>query len=172
MKLQKTTAVTVLGVLNIVFAALGIFGVIGTLALFATSSGASNNPVIKIMHDNPGYALWMKMSIPMGLVACGALLVAGIGLLKLLPWARTVCIIYAIYAMVNVVLSTVINYFFLVRPMMEQAQGKSGAEAGAAIGGAVGGMVGGCIGLIYPIVLLIFMLRLRTVTAEETAQTV
>jgi len=161
MKLQKTTSVTLFGVLNIVFAALGIVGVISSVMLFLVAGDASKNPVIQIIHDNPAYGLWMKISIPLGLLSAGALLAAGIGLLKLQTWARMLSIVYAIYAIITVLVGSVVNYFFLMRPLLEQAQGKSGPEVGAAIGGAIGGTVGSCFGLIYPIVLLIFMLRAK-----------
>ena len=53
----------------------------------------------------------------------------------------------------------VVNYFLLMRPLLEQAQQMHGPAAAAAIGGAVGGTIGGCFGLIYPILLLVFMTR-------------
>jgi hypothetical protein len=53
----------------------------------------------------------------------------------------------------------IVNFIFLVRPMLEQAQNQRGPEAAGAIGGAAGGMIGGCFGLVYPIILLIFMFR-------------
>jgi hypothetical protein len=157
--MQRPASVTVFGVLNIVFACLGILGVMGSVILFLPQSANSNNPVIQIIHDNQAYALWLKASIVLGLAACSVLLAAGIGLLKLLPWARIVSIAYAIYAIVMSLVGTVVNYFMLVQPMMASAHGKSGAEAGAAIGGAIGGMLGGCLGLIYPVLMLIFMTK-------------
>ena len=163
--MQRPTAVTVFGILNIVFAALGIIGVIGSVMLFAAVGADSKNPVVQIIHDNAAYAAWMKISVALGLPVSAALLAAGIGLLQLRPWARRFSIIYAIYSMVMVVVGSVINYFFLMQPMLEQAHQKSGPEAAGAIGGAIGGTVGGCFGLIYPVVLLIFMLRANVVAA-------
>ena len=147
-----------------VFAVFGVIGVIASVALFMVA-GNTSNPVVKIMQDNPSFALWMKLSIPLGLLTCAALLAAGIGLMMLKPWARLVSIGYAIYAIVFGIVGMVINFFFLVRPMIEHAQQQSGPEAAVAIGGAVGGTIGGCFGLIYPIVLLIFMFRANVVAA-------
>jgi hypothetical protein len=157
--MQRPTSVTVFGVLNIIFAAFGILGVLGTVAMFASQGGNTTNPVIQIMHNSPGYATWLKASIVFGAVACAALLAAGIGLLKLLPWARTVSMVYAVFAIVMNVVGTVVNYFCLLQPMLAQAHDKSGPEAAAALGGAIGGMIGGCFGMIYPVLLFIFMLR-------------
>lgn len=151
-----------------VFAAFGFLGTFASIALFMMP-GNSNNPVIRIMHDTPAYAAWVKFSIPLGLLACGALLAAGIGLMLLKPWARKLSIGYAIYALVFGLINIVINFLFLVRPMLEQAREQHGAEAAGAIGGAIGSSVGGCIGLIYPILLLIFMFRPNVVAAFRPA---
>ena len=99
--MQRPTSVTVFAILNLVFAALGVFGLIGSLTLFTTVD-AGNNPVVKIMQDNPGYKTWIMASIPLGLAACIVLLASGIGLLSLKPWARWLAIGYAmLLALVN-----------------------------------------------------------------------
>jgi uncharacterized membrane protein YfcA len=51
--------------------------------------------------------------------------------------------------------------------MLEQAQQQHGPAAAGAIGGAIGGSVGGCFGLIYPVLLLIFMLRPKVAAAFQ-----
>jgi hypothetical protein len=162
--MQRPTSVTVFGILNIAFAVLGAFGLIFTLALFSLQTD-TNNPVVKLIHENPTYAAWMKVSICLGVPSCLALLAAGIGLLCMKSWARILSIIYAIYAIVFGIAGTVANFFFMVRPMLEQAQQQQGPEAAAAIGGAIGGTIGGCFGLIYPVLLLIFMTRPKVVAA-------
>ena len=77
--MKRPTSVTVFGILNIVFAAWGVLGLIASIALFAMPAD-SNNPAIRIIHDNPGYAAWLKICIPLGMLSCMALLAAGIGL--------------------------------------------------------------------------------------------
>jgi len=57
----------------------------------------------------------------------------------------------------------------MVQPMLAQAHGKSGPEAAGAIGAAIGGTVGSCFGLIYPLVLLIFMLLPKVSAAFRPA---
>ena len=162
--MQRPTSVTVFGILNIAFAAFGVFGLIASIALFFISTD-SNNPVIKIMHENPAYAAWLKVCIPLGVLSCSALLVAGIGLLRLTSWARTLSIVYAIYAIVFGIIGPAVNFFFIIRPMLEQARQQHGPEAAGAIGGMIGGTIGGCFGLIYPVLLLIFMMRPNVVAA-------
>jgi hypothetical protein len=156
--------VTALGVFNIVFAGLGLFGLLASIAMLSTS-GASDNPVVKIMRQNPSYMMWVKISTPLGLMSLAALLTAGIGLLRLKPWARVLSIGCALWAIVFGLLGLVSNYFFLVRPMMEEAAHKQGAEALGTISGAVSSVFGGCLGIIYPIILLVFMTRPKVINA-------
>ena len=164
--MQRPASVTVFGTLNIAFSALGLFGVVMTVAMFRFAAGA-NNPVMRIMRDSPGYAAWIKLTIPLGLAACAVLLACGIGLLMLKSWARKLSLGYAIYALVLGVVGMVMNYLFLLRPLLAEAAQKQGAEAAGAMGGAIGGTVGGCFGLIYPILLLIFLTRPKVVAAFQ-----
>lgn len=169
--MKRPTSVTVFGILNIVFAGFGVFGVLGSLILFLPQMADSHNPIVQLIHDSPAYAAWLKFSLVLGLVAVAVLLAAGIGLLKLQPWARGLSIGYAIYAILMVVVGTVVNFFLLVRPLLEQANQQRGPEAMGAIGGAIGGTVGGCFGLVYPILLLVFMLRANVVAAFRPVET-
>jgi hypothetical protein len=159
-RMQRPTSVTVFGILNIIFAALGIFGTIASIVLFLAPPDP-NNPMIKIMYENPAYAIWFKVEIPLGILSGAALLAAGIGLLCLKSWARTLSMAYAIYAILFGILGMVANFIFLYRPMAEKLQGPAAAGA---TGAMIGGSIGGCLSLIYPILLLIFMRR-PTVTA-------
>src|SRR3954464_13258622 len=153
--MQRPTSVSVFGILNLVFACFGVIGVFASIAMFYMPN-SSNNPVVKIMQDNPSYAAFLKISIPLGILSCGALLAAGIGLLMLKNWGRLLSIGYAVYAILFGLVGMVANFLFVVRPLLDQASQKQGPEAAGAIGGAIGGSVGGCFGLVYPILLLIF----------------
>ena len=162
--MQRPTSVIVFGILNIVFAVFGVIGLAISLAMFSLSAD-SNNPVVKLINENPTYAAWMKFSILLSVPGLLALLTAGIGLLCMKSWARILSIIYAIYAIVAGIAGMVANFIFMIRPMLEQAQQQQGSEAAAAVGGAIGGTIGGCFGLIYPVLLLIFMIRQKVVAA-------
>jgi hypothetical protein len=164
--MQRPVSATVFGILNIAFGVMGLVGLLVSLALFSVAAtGAS--PVAKIMRENPSYALWIKVSIPLWLLATAALLAAAVGLLKCKEWGRKLSIGYAIYSVLLGVLGLLLNFFFLVQPLLREAAQRQGPEAAGAIGGAVGGSVGGCFGLIYPILLLIFMTRPKLVAAFQ-----
>ncbi len=104
---------------------------------------------------NPAYAIWYKLEIPLGILSRAALLAAGIGLLSLKSWARTLSMAYAIYAILLGILETALT-FMVYRPMVEKLQGPAAASAA---GGMIGGSIGICLSLVYPILLLIFMSR-------------
>jgi hypothetical protein len=143
-----------------------------SVMLFIPSAAMADNPVVKIIQSSPAYAAWLKISVVLGIIVSVALLVAGIGLLNLKPWARTLSIIYGIYTIIMTIIGDVINYFLLIQPMLQQAHNQQGPEAAGAMGGAIGGLFGGCIGMIYPILLLIFMTRPHVVAAfnQSTSQ--
>lgn len=157
--MERPTSVTVFGILNVVFAALGMFGILMSLTIFSPEAENSKNPVIRILHEHPGYMSWLKASSWLGLASCAVSIISGIGLLMLKPWARVLGIGYSIYAIVMSLVGLVLNYIFVVGPLLQEAGQKSGPEAAGAIGGAIGGMIGGCLGVVYPVLLIYFMTR-------------
>ena len=163
--MERPTSVTTFGILNIAFGALSLLGCISTALMVFGSGSTGNNPALKVLLDNQNYVLWMKISVPLGLVSGVILIVAGIGLLKLKSWARITSIAYSIYAIIFGIVSSVITAMLLLRPLLEQPQINQSPEAAGAIGGAIGGSLGGCFGSIYPILLIIFMTRPKVVAA-------
>src|ERR1044071_6742770 len=123
--MERPSSVTVFGLLNITFAGFGVLGLFNTLTTLSTT-GNSINPVVKIMRETPAYASWLKLTIPLGLLSCGVLLAAGIGLLRLKNWGRKLSIGYSIYAIVFGIVAMVVNFIFLFRPLLEEASRTQG----------------------------------------------
>jgi len=155
-RMNRPTSVTVFGILNILKAGFGMFLAIISVALFLAPADF-NNPVIKMWHENPAYSAWMKLCIPLGLLSATVLLVAGIGLLCLKSWARTLSIAFAIYDICLCILATAVNCLFMFQPFLKDHQNSQAAAM--AMFGLIGGSISVCVGLIYPILLLLFMLR-------------
>lgn len=157
--MYRPTTVTVFGILNIIFGSLGLLCTpLSLLALFVPQNPSFPNPALDLMKSNDAYRTWMIVSVALGTIVSGVLLAAGIGLLMLKSWGHKASIGYSIYAIVMGLLSIPMSYFFVVAPLMAQAnQTQSPQQQGAAFGGAIGGLFGGCLGLIYPILLLVFM---------------
>lgn len=165
--MQRPTSVIVLGILNFVFAALGIIGLVASFALLNLPAN-SDNPIIQFIHLCPDYAVWLKICIPLGLLGCALPLASGVGLLSLKPWARLLSIVYAIYAMVFCVGGMLINLVLMDQPMLGPAPQQRAFETVAAIGGPISGTIGGLFLLIYPLVLLVFMLQPKMVATFQS----
>jgi hypothetical protein len=169
--MQRPASVTVFGILNIMFAVFGSVALVASVVMLSVV-GAFPNPMVKIMQESPGYAVWLKINIPLGLMSCAVLLAAGVGLIKFKEWGRKLSLGYAIYALFMGVVGLVMNFFFLLRPLLQEAGRQQGPEAAAAFGGMIGGTLGGCFGMIYPVLLLIFLTRPKLVAALQASQEV
>ncbi|MCS6862293.1 MAG: hypothetical protein NZT92_18470 [Abditibacteriales bacterium] len=167
--MQRPTSVTVFGILNIVFGAMGVICMPFSflMLLIPQPPGAPPNPVIDLMTRTPFLRTWTIGVGVLGTIAAIVLIVAGIGLLTMQAWGRLTSIGCAVYQIVSGIVGMVVNYIFLIGPLMEQVRQSGGPEAAGAIGGALGGTIGGCIGLIYPLLLLIFMTRPSVVQAFQ-----
>lgn len=156
--MQRPISIIVFGILNFVFAGLGVIGLIASFSVLGLPADSSN-PIIQFIHESPRYAVWLKICVALGVVNCALLLAAGFGLLSLRPWARFLSIVYGIYAIAFCLGGMLVNLIFMVQPMLGQAPQQRAFETVAAIGGPISGTIGGFFWLIYPIVLLAFMLR-------------
>ncbi len=155
--MQRPVSAIVFGILNFVFAALGVIGLIASITLLSLPAD-SNNPAIQFSHACPDYGVWLKSCIPLGVLGCALLLATGFSLLLMKPWARTAAIACAIYLIVFFAGGMLINLIFMDQPMLGPARQQRAFETVAAIGGPVSGTVGGIFWLIYPLLLLAFML--------------
>jgi hypothetical protein len=162
--MQRPASVNIFGVLNFVFAAFAVIGLMASVTLFSLP-GDPSDPVIKLLHENASYAVWLKICIPLGVLSCAALLAAGVGLLSFKPWGRTLSIAYAIYAIVFVVVGMGVNLILMIQPLSEPAPRRAELAAAGAIGGPLSGTVGGLFWVVYPILMLVLMLRPKMAAA-------
>lgn len=162
--MQRPVSVLVFGILNFVFAAFAVIGLVASVALFSLPEDPTD-PIIQFLHQNATYAVWLKICIPLGVLSCGALLAAGLGLLSLKPWGRTLSLAYAIYAIVFVLVGMGVNLVLMIQPVSKPAPRQAELAAAAAIGGPLSGTVGGLFWVIYPILMLVFMLRPKVAMA-------
>jgi hypothetical protein len=167
--MQRPTAVTVFGILNILFAVLGVISIFASMAMLRfVDASQQKNPVIEALHNNAIYAAWFKLMIPLGMVSSVVLLAAGVGLLLLKNWARITSIIYAIYSIIVCLAGVAMNFVFLLMPLLNQSNHGT-VEVAAEIGAAIGTVIGGVFGLVYPILVLVFMTRPKIVAAFQPA---
>jgi len=107
----------------------------------------------------------LKIYIPLGLLNCVALLVAGFGLVTIKPWARVLSIAYAIYAIIFCIATLLVNLTLMVQPFFQQVGNKQELEAAIALGGPLSGTLGGIFWVVYPIALLAFLLNPKVAAA-------
>ena len=165
------TAAKVFGTLNLLF---GIFGVCclgfsGALMFvpFGPQMSRDNVP-LQLMEESPLYRAFNQAEVLFGFISSVILIVAGIGLLRLRPYGRTLSIGYGIYAIAMDALSTTVNLGFVFPILFEKA---NAAEGGIALVGVWAGLIGGIsgtvLGLVYAGLLLYFMYRPNMVAAFE-----
>ncbi len=167
--MKRPTSVLVFGILNLVFAAMGVFGILTLAAVMLTPQSPAmqkaiqQNPVLQLIQRNPDYAMFMKISTLAEGGAMVVLALAGVGLLLLWSWGRHLSTLYAVYAIIAVMIRAMVNYHFVIAPMLEKMpHGHLTPEQAGAIGATAGGS---CFGMIYPVLLLIFMFRPKVVAA-------
>jgi hypothetical protein len=164
--MSQTTArpgsIRVLATLNLVFAGLGVVGLLMTYAMyFGGMKLGPRNPVIEIAQDSPEYMSFLKWSFLIGGVRCLMLGAGGFGLLKYRPWARTLNIATALFGIVSGIGGMIATHHYLIEPL-------SKSDDPAAKAGAFGGYAA-VLGIVYPVVLLIFMLKKDVREALERA---
>lgn len=157
MQQRPPGSIKVLGILNLVFAGLGVIGLLFTYAMyFGGFKLGGRNPVVEIAHASPPYMMFLKVTLGLGVVALIVFAASGIGLIGMKPWARKLAIGYALYAIVGAIVGLVVTYVYVLAPM----SGRPGSGAGM-----FGGVWGGILGCAYPIILLVFMTRKNVVDA-------
>ena len=166
--MNRPTTAVVFGILNLAFFGMGLCGIAISIPLLFVQQNATapRNPMIELMQSNAVFRAFNMVSVGLGLVGAIVLCVAGIGLLLMRNWGRLLSIGYSIYTIVMGLVAIAVNASLIWLPLLQRANepGASPQDTGMAIGAVVGGAVGGCLGMLYPIVLLIFMLRPAFVT--------
>jgi hypothetical protein len=160
--MQRPTSVTVFGVLNIVFGALGLLSTAFTgAAVFLAEAQQRQMPGVEEL--NPVWEGWLRIIVVVSIVAAFVLITSGFGLLGLRRWGRVLAIVYAVYAITSCALGVVMQYVFVAQPLLEQQDNPNNREAAMMMVGV--SLVSSCAGLIYPLLLWYFMSRPHVVAA-------
>lgn len=155
--LVQPVSLTVFGILNIVWGLLGLC-LTGIFTAQVTVVTGQSNVRVEAMSAAPVYFGYTMLSIAVGFVATIALIVGGIGLLSGKPYGRKLSLAFAVYGIVFGLLGLICNFAYLLGPMIDQVP--AGPQKTPTVVGMIVGMSGaGVCSLIYPIVLLIFMMR-------------
>lgn len=161
---RRPGSVRTFGILNLVFAGMGVLGLAMTYAMhFSGVKLDPPNPTLEVAMQAPGYMDYIRVSVVTSALGVIALAVAGIGLLRMRAWARKLSIAYAVYAILNVITGLVATRHYLAE--------LSRSSDPAAEAGVMGGLVGALIGLAYPVLLFVFMMKKDVRDAFDRANT-
>jgi hypothetical protein len=173
--LKRPSSVTVIGILSIVFASLSLLGSLcNGISLIMQASGktfAGGGSELELhrmmVAEIPGYVPFEFGSWILSLILGTLLLVSGIGLLNMRPWARTLSLLYAPIKIVFEI-GALIYTVVLVTPVqarwMEAEFARKGVPAGnmaSMFSGLTAAVlfVGAAITIGYAIVLMIVLMR-------------
>ena len=164
----KPAALTVFGVMNLIFGILGIcgtaFGVFGLLVPMFLPPEAlkvmeeNPEPVFVLMKESSVYAGFLYCQLALGFIFSIVMIVSGVGLMKAKESGRKLAVVYAIYAILMLIAGLVMNAIFLFPMLMEQMNEPPPVGMTATINLFAQGF-GAIIQLIYPALLLFFMTR-------------
>jgi hypothetical protein len=175
--LPRPTSVLVVSIVCLVFAALGLCGVVMAVPILRLDPAAlPDNPAYKAYEHCPGFLTYTKIAVVVGVLASLVLATAGVGMLTARAWGRAVALGWAAYSIVSGVLGVILNttiYF----PALDKVIEKEGTMiSGAAKMGAAGGLFGAtCLGVGWPLVMVFLLTRppvaeyFRSLTAPPEA---
>jgi hypothetical protein len=177
---KRSSAIKVLGILNLVGGFLGLLGSLYALLVLVVgpagfsppnAANAANNPFDPVLMDaymvakSPGYHAFQYFGTSIGLILDVLMIVSGFGLLYYKEWARKMAIAYAAASLIFKVVTLVYQVFVMLPAMtsfFDQALSKA-PPALAGMGGVMkaslyGGLIFSTAFGVYPIVVLCVLL--------------
>lgn len=164
--MKRPTGVTVFAVLNLIFATFGLLGVALNMVHFVLPEAEPKNRLQELAHGSMLMSGWMQLSSVLNALAAIALLVAAIGLLRMLNWARVTSVVYAAYTIIMTVLGIFITTLAVFSPALAQAPR---GEQAFAVGAVVGAFFAGLLAIGYAAVMGYYLSRPQIVAAFEEA---
>ena len=156
--MRRPAAVTVFGVLNIIFGALKLIAAPAWILalvfrerwLALLPQGEPQVEPFRNMMTDANFLATTYLMTGVGIVSAAVLLASGIGLLRLRPWARYAAIGWGVYDCLATAIGTIVSYHLFAGPMFESMGGPLAAELAVE-------MMGTSISLLHPALLIVFM---------------
>lgn len=150
-----------LRLLGIAQCALGVFG-LGAAPLTLVTRFVARDPGSRKVQEllwEGWLGAWTYASLVLGTLLAAGLVAAGIGVVRGLPWGRTLTLVHAIGAIGHVVVGQIVAVALLYPALWQLGSSGSAVERGGAIGGVVGGLFGSLVALALPVIELYVMTR-------------
>ncbi|WP_038166478.1 hypothetical protein [Verrucomicrobium sp. BvORR106] len=129
--IEKPKTLLVLGILNLAFAAFGIYGLITSVMMLVKPEMYAANPVVTIMQNDVAYATYYKGLLGFSFLLVPANLAAAIGLIRGREWARKLTLAMALVGVVVAGVNGWISHTHLSGPAMAEAMKNTGSDATA-----------------------------------------
>lgn len=129
--IQKPKTLLVIGILNLAFAAFGIFGLLSSVMMLIKPDMYPGNPVPTILQNDATYAAYYKVLLGFSFVLIPVQLASAIGLIRGREWARKLTLILALVAVVVAAVNGWISHTHLSGPVMIEAMKGAGGDATA-----------------------------------------
>ncbi len=165
--MQRPTAVTVFGVLNIISSPLSFLDLsLSDLSLLVPGIARGFGPqILQTMPSPPFLLVWTLVRIWVRPIGSLVLLLSGIALLRTKPWARVTAIGYGVYRSFASAVGFVIIMVFVV-PAMSRMPGSGGTAGSALLAMTMfGAVLDTAVSLSYYILLIFFLTRRNVVDA-------
>jgi hypothetical protein len=153
---RRPRAITVLAVLNILIGT--VWGL--QFAVDTFSPDVSRGTFPRSVLGNAVFRLWTSIAPPLHYLAMNVLLVSGIGLLLMKPWARTASLGFSLFKIGMFIIEVPLYMTFWVVPFLAEARAQGPEAPRLAMAGLIFGLpVVFCFELFYPILLLVVLQR-------------
>lgn len=127
--IQKPKTLLVTGILNLAFAAFGIFGLLSSILMLVKPEMYPGNPMPAVLQNDATYATYYKGLLIFSFILVPAQLLSAIGLIRGREWARKLTLILAILAVLVAAVNGWISHTHLTGPVMAEAMKGSGGDA-------------------------------------------
>ncbi|WP_009960490.1 hypothetical protein [Verrucomicrobium spinosum] len=129
--IQKPKTLLVIGILNLAFAAFGIFGILSSVMMMTKPEMYPGNPVPTILQNDATYAAYYKVLMGFSLILVPVQMASAIGLIRGREWGRKLTLILAVVAVAVAAVNGWISHTHLSGPVMVEAMKGVGGDATA-----------------------------------------
>jgi hypothetical protein len=161
----RTSGVTILGIIMIVFGLLGLGAWPLTVASRELGSRTAGGRNVQDLIWEGSLSWWMTFSLAVATLLASVLLASGLGVLKRRPWAQKTALGYGIGTIAFGLIGQLMNVLFLYPKLIQMVDSANPVERAGAAGGMLGGIVGGLFGMILPVV-VVYVVTRPSVKAE------
>ena len=161
--MRRPVALIVLGSVNLILAALALTGDLKAVAGVVAQLCSPAPLTLSEQVQTPARAAVFAALMLSGVAATVVLGAAGVGLLRVRPWGRSLSIGYALYTILATPLAIVLHYFWVYVPALERAAARS-PELPQIVSSRMMGQLsaviaGGSLALAYAAIVLACMFR-------------